>query len=208
MTYALSRTAAPATDFLAASAVYDHLRLPTSGSPAAPVDETMVLAYRDAAQAHLDGRDGILGRALITQTWTLKTRRFPWRADVIHRDLRMRLPLPPLQSVASVQYVDTDCSTQTLATSEYTVIAGEDGALVPAYGKTWPSTRDVPEAVTVTFVAGYGDAADDVPGAIRAAGLMLVADLYEQRSAQEVGTIMTVNKTVDRLVSPYRLLLR
>jgi hypothetical protein len=56
----------------------------------------------------------------------------------------------------------------------------------------------------VTFVAGYGDAADDVPAAIRNAGLLLIGDLYEHREAQSVDFEIHQNKTVDWLLSPFR----
>lgn len=203
--YSLTRTSAPAANALEAATVYEHLRLPLSGSPPAPDDEALVLAYRDAVEAHLDGADGVLGRALVTQTWEMTMRHFPLGCDRIHGDLRIRLSLPPLQSVASITYVDADGATQTLDASKYTVVTGERGAIVPAYGETWPTTRDVPEAVTVTFVAGYGDAADDVPGAIRAAGLIMVADLYDARTDIVTGTTVNRTEAVDRLLNPYRV---
>ncbi len=115
------------------------------------------------------------GRQFVTATYTVKFDRFP---DVI------RLPKPPLISVTSVAYVDTSGDAQTLTvTTDYTVDADSVFArIVPAYGTSWPSTRDQPNAVTVTYVTGYG-AASAVPYEANAAILMLVADMFDHGSA-------------------------
>jgi uncharacterized phiE125 gp8 family phage protein len=66
--------------------------------------------------------------------------------------------------------VDTDGTTQTLSTSRYQVDAKRrPGRMRPAYGYSWPATRpSTVNAVTVTFVAGYGPAAS-VPESVRQA---------------------------------------
>lgn len=216
MTRALTLDTPPAVDFLEDAVVWDHLRIETTGSPAVPVDETtLIAAYRDAAQSYLDGAAGILGRALVTQTWVMKLDAFPWEgwAHPVGwrrnaRDAAITIPLPPLQSVSSVQYIDPNGVEQTLDASKYQVL--QNGArpsqIAPAYDEAWPSTRDQPLAVTITFVAGYGDAASDVPSAIRSAGLLMISDLYQNREAQSVGYEMQPNPAVDRLIAPYRIL--
>jgi hypothetical protein len=67
------------------------------------------------------------------------------------------LPFPPLVSVDSIKYVDDATGTQTtLAASEYSVDAvSEPARITPAYGKSWPATRNQAGAVEVTFTAGY-----------------------------------------------------
>lgn len=200
MEYTLTLSSAPANDFLEDARVWDHLRVPLSGSPAVPVDQTLIGLYRDSVQAHLDGAGGVLGRALITQTWVMKLPRFPaeW--------CRLTLPLPPLQSVTSISYRDSANQSQTLASSEYVVVKGGQigkGYIELAEGSSWPSTYDHPEAVTITFVAGYGDDASDVPGNIIAAGLLLVDDLYRHRSAQSVDYEVHPNAAANNLLAPY-----
>lgn len=117
----------------------------------------------------------LTGRALVTQTWDVTLDAFP--AD------SLELPFPPLQSVASITYLDADGASQTLAGTEYQVITNElVGRIVPAYGKTWPSTRAQPAAVTIRMVAGYGLAAS-VPASIKAWMLISIATLYAQREA-------------------------
>lgn len=200
MDYSLIRTVAPAADFLEDEWVWDHLRVSRSGSPPEPEDKDQIAIYRDGVQSHFDGQDGILGRAIITQTWEMKLRRFPIGKAAI------TIPLPPLQSVSSITYVDSDGDEVTLDTNLYQVVnrGKHKSRIAPAWGQTWPSTRDQEDAVTVTFVAGYGDAAADVPTNLINAGLLLVADLYGHREAQSIGSVIYENKAVDRLISPFR----
>lgn len=119
-------------------------------------------------------------RTYLQQTRVMKFDRFP---DIIR-------PLyPPLISVDSIQYVDTAGTTQTLtpATTYYTVDTTlEPGRIIPAYGLTWPSTRDHINSVTLTYQAGYGAAAN-VPSEIKWAVLLLIGHLFEHReSASEI----------------------
>jgi len=68
----------------------------------------------------------------------------------------IELPYAPLIGVDSVQYVDTDGDTQTLSTDYYTVDTySTPGRLLLAYGQSWPSTLDMPDAVIITYKAGY-----------------------------------------------------
>ena len=79
------------------------------------------------------------------------------------------LPRPPLQSVESIQYIDTAGNVQTLAPEDYVVDAssGEIGRVALAWNRFWPITRCSINSVVIQFTAGYGDAAEDVPQAIR-----------------------------------------
>jgi len=163
---------APTTPAVAASDVWAHLRLPLTGSPAAPADEADVAALIDAAVAELDGRDGWLGRALIEQTWTLYLDGFP--------RFELPVPLPPLISLDGIEYDDASGATVTLDPADYNVHGvGGDGRITPA--TVWPTTATTPECVRVEFTAGYGDAPADVPMPIRQWIKDRVADRYGQR---------------------------
>ena len=118
-------------------------------------------------------------RALITQTWD-KFFDFKFPAEI-------ELPMPPLQSVTSVTYIDGDGVSQTLATSDYTVDANrEPGLIVPSFGNSWPSTQSVINAVTVRFVAGYGGPTS-VPESTKRAMLMMMAHWLENPEAVVAG---------------------
>jgi uncharacterized phiE125 gp8 family phage protein len=195
---ALSLVTPPSGSIVAMSEIYDHLRVDLTGSPEEPVDATLITALRDAAEAYLDGHSGIMGRALLTQTWDLKLHYLP---AVIN------LPLPPLQSVTSITYVDTNGDSQTLAASVYQVVdnGNSPSQIVEAYNQDYPSTRDQPHAVTVRFVAGYG-AADDVPDPIKIAIKLLVSQWYDRRESVVIGkTVAELPFAVRALLGPYRL---
>lgn len=104
----------------------------------------------------------------------------------------IRIPVPPLQSVTSLTYVDTNGVTQTLDPSLYIVDSNsETGRITPAFSTPWPYTRSVINAVNITFVAGYAynPATPGTPtppvwwGKIRRAIMMTVASWYNQREA-------------------------
>jgi uncharacterized phiE125 gp8 family phage protein len=138
-------------------------------------DNDTILQLIRTARRHFDGKDAWFGRALVTQTWDLSLDEFVAPIDV---------PLPPLQSVMSISYVDPEGATQTVPPTDYLVdTQREPGRIVPAYGVTWPTARSgTPNAVTVRFVAGYGTH-HQVPEDIKTWLKQAVAYLYEQREA-------------------------
>ncbi len=187
------RTEAPAVDPVSWEDADSHLRLDGDTS-----EQTLVEAYIAAATAQLDGWTGILGRALITQTW---------RQDFDGFAHCMRLPLAPVQSISEITYYDSDNASQTLATSVYQLFTDMRSPLIGLKpDQTWPGTYTRPDAVSVTFVAGYGDAAD-VPRPIRQAILLTIGTWFENRESVVVGvsaTDLPGNSAARNLVAPYR----
>lgn len=182
-------------------------------------EDATVEALIEAAAARVDGYAGVLGRALITQTWQVSLPRFDarwhgyrWATVRPHHPhwRQIDLPLPPLQSVTSIAYTDPNGDPQTLDPAQYVVLDGPISAVRLAPGCCWPSTQcDNARAVTITFVAGYGDAGD-VPRPIRSAMLLLVGHLYGHREAV-VGVENRDSSTelplgVSALLAPYRVI--
>lgn len=166
MLYGLVQTVAPASEPVTLAEAKAWLRLEI------PDDDDLVAALITAAREYAET---VTGRALVSQTWRLTLDAFPADGGGII------LPLPPLQSVSSVVYVDGNGDSQTLATTEYAVdTQRQPGWIVPAYGKIWPVTRGQANAVQITFVAGYGTASA-VPVAIKTAIKLLLANWYENR---------------------------
>jgi len=166
---------APIGDPIPIDRARDHLRITGSDYD---VEIRLVLA---AVTKHIEN---LMGRALITQT--LKLRRDQWPAD--GEDLQ--LPMPPAQSVSSITYTDTSGVVQTLSADDYDVdIYSTPARIRPAWGESWPSIRPVPNAITVTYVAGYGNSPDDVPENIRQAILVALATAYEYREAIAEGDL-------------------
>lgn len=160
--FSLTCETKPAIEPVTLSEAKHHCRIDGSDEDVA-IDQAIVTA-REYAESETH-------RQLITATHKLWLDAFP--SGII-------VPRSPLQSVTSITYIDPDGETQTLAADQYQVTQGaEPGRIVPAHGCSWPSSRSQPEAVQVTFVAGYGDAAADVPASIRRAIMLLVAHLNE-----------------------------
>lgn len=175
-------------------------------------DLTLLPLLIGAVAAHIDGPQGLLGRAIVEQSWDLSIDRFPYCGETIE------LPLPPLISVDSISYVAADGTTQTLSASVYQVFgAGGLGKaqIAEAYGKSWPSTRNVREAVTIRFTCGYApsnasppDYGANVPKPIKQAIAMMVADLYEHRESAQVGSVASsvpISVPVAALLSPFKM---
>ena len=127
--------------------------------------------------------EGFQQRAYVTQTRKLVLDRFPGGCAIY-------LPRPPLQSVTSIVYTDSEGAQYTVDADSYIVDTdAEPGRIVLAYGASWPSVTLRPAAgVEITYVAGYGDASD-VPQKVKQAMLLLVGHWYEQREAVLVGSI-------------------
>ncbi len=171
-------------------------------------------------------------RALVTQTWRQVLDQFPapgvnigsanwygpqWgntpgplttlRADG-RTGFEIYLDHSPVVSVDSLQYIDQDGVTQTLASSAYKLDSVTAPArLVPAYGTTWPTTRNEINAVSVTYTCGFGAAAA-VPETIKRWMLLRIGALYENREEVATGRGITLTPMpfVDSLLTPYRVL--
>lgn len=119
----------------------------------------------------------VLQRALITQTLSYTT-------DEFRR--RFLLPQAPLQSVESITYRDYQGTVHTL-TADVDYIADttvEPGVVIPSPGKTWPGARLYPlSPITITYKAGYGDTAADVPAEAKHWLRLLIGHYYENREA-------------------------
>jgi len=187
---------APTTEPITLVEARLHLRLEATGSPATHPDDSLVTSLIKAARQHIDGKDGLLSRALITQTWELQLDEFPVS--------EIRIPLPPLQSVSSVKYNDLAGIEQTVLSTDYVVdTVTPPGWVLLVTGKSWPETMETPNAVRVRFVAGYGDAAA-VPEPIKAAMKLLIGHLYENREAVTVGVnSQELPMAVHALLSPF-----
>lgn len=161
------------------------------------VDDDLITALIQAAR---EQAEHLTGRSLITQTWAQVLDAFP-AAEI-------ELGRPPVASITSITYVDPNGDTQTMSSSDYSL----DSTTTPGYVlpaatlAAWPNTLDTANAVTVTFVSGYGDAAD-VPAAVKAWMKLHIGTLYKQREgiAAGVSVASLPDMFVDRLLDPFRV---
>lgn len=187
--FAMAEVTPPAVEPLGLQELKDHLRV-THAREDALIDALIPAARRRA--------ESFTGRALITQTWDRTLDWFP--AEII-------LPKPPLQSVTSINYVDSAGAAQLLDSADYQVdIASQPGRVKPAYGETFPQTRRDYGAVVVRFTAGYGNGVAAVPREILQAMLLIASELYQRREEAIVGAAVNpVPWNAEALLWPYRV---
>lgn len=178
---------APASEPVTLAEVKTRLRIDDA------TDDAGVNRLIAAATKHAES---ITRRAFVTQKWALTLDAFPCGS--------ITLPLPPLQSVEEISYIDSAGATVVLASTEYLVDKnGIVGMIHRAYQKQWPVTRAQPMAVTIKFTAGYGAAAA-VPSDLASALMLLVAHWDQNREPVVIGTIVSsVPMSVESLLAPF-----
>lgn len=195
---ALELDTAPTSEPLLLGEAKHHLRINANDDDA--YVKTLITAAREQAEDYTH-------RALINQTWKLYLGMFPFNTPGAFPDAII-VPKPPLSSVTSITYTDTSGVSQTVDASDYDVdTASEQGRITPAFGEVWPTARDAPNSVVVTFVAGYGSAATSVPTRIKQGMLIAIGDMYENRESIVIGTISSqVAQSAQTLWNPYRVM--
>jgi len=125
------------------------------------------------------------GRQLLTATYELWLGGTPC-------ERRIELPRPPLQSVESIKYDDSEGVEQTMDAALYTVVAPQGpharrGWIELASGACWPIVTPKAKALRIRFVAGYGDAPGDVPEIVKGALHLLVGLRHKFRTEVHEG---------------------
>lgn len=174
-----------------------HLRIEPFGSPPEHPDDTYIQTCITTAREFCEQ---YLERALAAQTIQMALDNFPAQS--------IELPLAPTVAVSSIVYVDTDDVQQTVQTTVYAL----DDFLEPNWivlkaGQRWPDSNQSVNNVKVTMTVGYDPAL--VPMPIKAAMLLIVGNLYENRQQDVLGnTRISFNSLplgVYNLLQPYRL---
>jgi len=137
MNSVLTRIAAPSAALLSISDAKDHCRITDI------VEDYLIEGYIAAATAYLDAQSGILGEALVSQTWRVSCDQSPSGALI--------LPLGPVLSVVEIKYVDAAGAVQTFAPANYR-LAGNIIELVD--GASWPDVGARKVAFWVDYLAG------------------------------------------------------
>ncbi|MGB0443323.1 MAG: head-tail connector protein [Flavobacteriaceae bacterium] len=114
-----------------------------------------------------------------------------WGKDVKYGEC-LRLSLSPILEVMQIDYTDKDGNNQSLATDQYqNSLVVEPHYIYSGVGKTFPTLQaGAANPVRVTYRAGYGTAASDVPSVIKQAILLQIGYLYDNRDdkARTFGT--------------------
>lgn len=186
----LTQVTGPAVEPVTLAEAKAHLRLETN------LDDAYVTALITAAREYVEK---IAWRAFVNQTWMLTLDGF---ADVIE------LPKGKLVSVASVQYLDENNVSQVVPTTVYELdTLSLPGRILLKHGQSWPATLSRWNAVNVTYDVGEGPAASDVPEPVKHVIKLLISQMYEHRTPEVTGTIVSqVKFAVDALLYNYRLM--
>jgi hypothetical protein len=228
---------APSVEPLTLADAYAQCQVDLTGSPPTSAHDDFFNATIPVVRQHAENE---LARALVTQTWELWLEDFP-RAllDDVSRDgslwtgcvrryprrhnwKQITVPLPPLQSVTSIKYLDTTGALQTLDPTLYIVDTSvEPAKIVPAVGQCWPDVQCQPGAVKIRFVAGYAPTSTgsppvynyraNIPPGIRHWMLLMLGNWLRNREAswQQVGSQVAASAPyVDQLLFPFRVLNR
>lgn len=190
MWYPARTTVAPTDDVLDLSEAKIYLRVDGDDQ-----DDIIARDGRSAAQ-HVEA---YTGTRLLTQTVELRAGSF---------DDLDRLPIGPVQSITSVQYLDPTGAQQTLDESQWEPFGvGLEQGIRTSVNARWPAARAVSDAIVVTAVVGYGTF-DDIPEPVMRAVFLLLGDFWINREdtiAERSVTPVTLPNGVDTNLVNFRI---
>lgn len=184
-----------------------HLCIDAYGSPAEYPDATLIEALITAAREYVEHETALTLAPMLLE---LSGRTFyamcRWPGD-----LGIELRTAPVYGVPSVTYLDGTGVTQTISPDDYYLDEGAQvPTLYPAYGTTlWPSGREQAGAVRIQFQAGYtaggSPTTAEIPQSLRAAILLMLGHLYENREASAAAALATIPLGITALVQRHRI---
>lgn len=165
---------------------------------------TLALALEDAKlqfKSHSDADDALVEDWIraAAQHFYEQTGRLPVRESLIYyldqfpiQD-RIEIPCPPLVAVASIEYRNADDEWVAFDNADSPLTYPWEAQLTSGVyaprgwvqlktGQTWPTTLAVPNAVRITFTAGYGATDVDVPALVKTVLYQTVADFDRFRT--------------------------
>ena len=180
--------AAPAIEPLSLAEAKAFLRVETSD------DDDLIGALIAGSRVHVEAQTR---RALITQSWRLSFDTWP-------DDGRLNVLPAPLQTLSAVRVYDFDNAAHAVDTAGFVLDKGASALIFAPWAL--PAPGRVAAGIELDVTVGYGDAAVDVPEALRQAIRLLVAHWYDNRGLTAAGTTFVLPQTVAALLVPYRML--
>ena len=161
----LFRTVEPAFEPVTVAEVKEHLRI------AHDSEDVLIQGLIRAARQELEQATGT---ALATQSWRLVLDDWP-DGDLIF------LRRTPVREIHSITVFDTDGAGSVLPPEDYQL----DGFSSPSrlYLRERPAPGLTLNGIEIDFLAGFGEAATDIPDLLKRAILILIAHWYEFRGA-------------------------
>lgn len=142
-----------------------------------PLDDAMIEGFLAAAREHCEA---FLGLSLATKVLEIALDTFPDDGEAID------LPNGPVRDVYSVSWGDD--SDDEMAAASYVLDTYRNPNQLRPLAAAWPSVTASPAIVKIRYEAGYGTSSDSVqiPKILRAAILIEMANLYENRGDGEI----------------------
>ena len=160
-------------------------------------DDDVIAALIAGARGHVEAATR---RALILQTWRLVRDCWPETG-------RLSVLPVPLRQLTGVRVRKANGETQAIDLAAFAVDAASAPALLAFAPGALPAPGRPAAGIEIDIETGYGDAAADVPEALRQAVRLLVAHWYENRRIVAAsGEIAIMPATVAALLAPYRVL--
>ena len=214
--FGLQLVAPPLVEPVSLALAKSHLRVDYA------LDDAYISSLISVAREHAER---IMRRAIFSQTWQLSLDAFPCGADFttiapytrdnfygcgLYLDwTSIALPVPRLQGVTSITYLDGYGNQQTVDPTTYIAdTRSEPARIMPVNGSLWPFPPVyTPGSVVVTYVTGtFGDGVlnNTCPRSIMQAILLLVGHWYVNREAASSVQMSNVPFAVDALLNSYR----
>lgn len=154
-------------------------------------DDVYLTALGIAARAMLETE---LSRSLVTTEWAVFFDILP--SAPIWSGYTM-LPIATARDVTGFYFSRNGVETEYTG---YQFSPGNPGRVAPAWGSFYPFTFGELDSVKITFTAGYGDTAAEVPAVLKHAIKLLVGGWYENREEVTTAQTSTLSVGVQRLI--------
>lgn len=157
----LTKTTPAASAVLDADDIYPHIRLTAEADEYGTNYQTIIDEYIAEATEWCENE---LGISPLNTTWTETFDN--WSPTSVGE---LWLSRAPVSSVTSISYYDSNGDVQTWSSAEYQLVKDCKPAIIlPAPGYNYPGIQSSRRnAVTVTYVAGYGTSSSSVPEQIK-----------------------------------------
>lgn len=154
-------------------------------------DNTLITSLIEAAR---DQVEKLTSRTLLTTTFELIYDEVGESIEIVKS---------PLQEVTKIETI-SDAGVKTeVGVSTYIVdTMGQRGRIMLKSGCSWPDHRGFASFI-ITIKAGYGEAAADVPAALRTAVFIALAIIYAERGAIDENKILS---SISAICWPYKVI--
>jgi uncharacterized phiE125 gp8 family phage protein len=188
--WTLIRTTSPSSLPVTVAQAKSHLNLNPDDTTHNDKLQLLIEAATERLEQDLD-------RQILTATY--KQTQFDWNVDDALKG-ELKLYKKAVTVIQSVKYYNEDGTLVTMSSDDYIFDTGRCSLFVQP-GEEWPTVEtDNPNAVEVTFTAGYGADAACVPRMMKTAILLCVGKWFYD-PAQEGSALHSQEVAYERLVS-------